>query len=75
MFAIDSKRGHLMREKYENKVYAGSLTVEAAIAVPLFLFLMMTLLSMIDMLHFYGRVEQGLHQEGAGWQFMHRQQN
>lgn len=53
-----------MREKYENKVYAGSLTVEAAIAVPLFLFLMMTLLSMIDMLHFYGRVEQGLHQAG-----------
>lgn len=41
---------------------SGSMTMEAAILTPLFLFVMMTLLSIIDMMHFYERVEQGLHQ-------------
>lgn len=40
------------------------MTLEAAILIPLFLFVMMTLLSVMDMFHFYGKVETELLQIG-----------
>lgn len=45
-----------------NKKYSGSMTLEAAILLPLFLFFMITILSLMDMLYFYGILEQRLHQ-------------
>lgn len=48
----------------KNRKYPGSLTLEAAILLPLFLFFMMTMLSLMEMLYFYGMVEQRLHQIG-----------
>ncbi len=48
----------------KNQRYPGSLTLEAAILLPLFLFFMMTMLSLMEMLYFYGTVEQSLHQIG-----------
>lgn len=50
--------------RIKNQGYPGSLTLEAAILLPLFLFFMMTMLSLMDMLYFYGTVEQRLHQIG-----------
>lgn len=40
------------------------MTLEAAILIPIFLFVMMTLLSVMDMLHLYGKVETELLQIG-----------
>ncbi|MDE6712352.1 MAG: pilus assembly protein [Lachnospiraceae bacterium] len=51
-----------MIKQIKNKKYSGSLTLEAAILLPLFLFLMITILSLMDMLYFYGILEQRLHQ-------------
>lgn len=48
----------------KNQIYPGSLTLEAAILLPLFLFFMMTMLSLMEMLYFYETVEQSLHQIG-----------
>lgn len=48
----------------KNQKYPGSLTLEAAILLPLFLFFMMTMLSLMEMLYFYETVEQSLHQIG-----------
>ncbi len=50
--------------RIKNRKYSGSLTLEAAILLPLFLFFLMTVLSLIEMLYFYGMVEQRLHQIG-----------
>lgn len=52
------------KKHIKNRAYPGSLTLEAAILLPLFLFFMMTILSLMDMLYFYGMVEQRLHQIG-----------
>lgn len=49
-------------KKIKCREYSGSLTLEAAILLPLFLFFMITVLSLMDMLYFYGMVEQSLHQ-------------
>lgn len=51
-----------MIKQIKNKKYSGSLTLEAAILLPLFLFFMITILSLMDMLYFYGILEQRLHQ-------------
>lgn len=51
-----------MVKQVKNKKYSGSLTLEAAILLPLFLFFMITILSLMDMLYFYGNLEQRLHQ-------------
>lgn len=51
-----------MVKQIKNKKYSGSLTLEAAILLPLFLFFMITILSLMDMLYFYGNLEQRLHQ-------------
>ena len=48
--------------RIKNSKCKGSMTLEAAILLPLFLFFMTTMLSLIDMLYFYGTVEQNLHQ-------------
>lgn len=49
-------------KQIRNNQYAGSMTLEAAILLPLFLFFMITIFSFMDMLYFYGTVEQRLHQ-------------
>ncbi|MDE6529147.1 MAG: pilus assembly protein [Lachnospiraceae bacterium] len=51
-----------MIKRIRNKEYSGSMTLEAAILLPLFLFFMITILSLMEMLYFYGIVEQRLHQ-------------
>lgn len=51
-----------MIKQIKNKKYLGSMTLEAAILLPLFLFFMITILSLMDMLYFYGILEQRLHQ-------------
>lgn len=51
-----------MIKQIKNKKYSGSMTLEAAILLPLFLFFMITILSLMDMLYFYGILEQRLHQ-------------
>lgn len=51
-----------MIKRIRNNEYSGSMTLEAAILLPLFLFFMITILSLMDMLYFYGIVEHKLHQ-------------
>lgn len=46
------------------KDFRGSMTVEAAILVPLFLFAMLTILSLMEMMHYYSRVQMELCQAG-----------
>lgn len=45
-------------------LYRGSLSVEAALVLPLFLFFLMTLLSMLQLMNFSEKLQQLLYQEG-----------
>lgn len=42
----------------------GSITIEAAVAFPMFLFFMLNMISMISVFHVHSRVEAALHQTG-----------